>query len=808
MFADGGRPRQFQGAPAIRVLARRERRRCGTRVPIGCRPAVRCLRSAPSLGLALAPGRLRGRGRTAAPIRRPSTSRQSTHGQRLRPRSPSLAVVHAEASAGRDGRADRARRPVRADRVRRLRGRVRDGRRRLERGRRSPTTRRAPSSTAPGRPTASGSSTATRRAASTRTTRSSSPAPTARSAATSRTTRRTTGDPTGRPTGRRSRSTPIATAALLRGYLVDPDGSNLRRIDVDAWVEYPSFSPDGTQIAFMGHAGSRLRASSSRTSRRARSSSSPTRRATTAGRRGRRTARRSRSRRERDDCRFAPPDAECWRGDEPDDEHRDIWLIDADGSNLRRVSPETGQFVAWSPDGQYLLVSGHALYVVRPDGTGRLELRADGHRPAARRHPGLALSPAARRDRLAAVTPSSAIVRPSPAASASVHQAMAEVLLFHHAQGLTPGVRAFADELRAAGHTVHTPDLFDGRTFGVDRRGHGLHQGQRLRRACRERGVRTADDLPGRARLRRVLVRRDDRRRSSPRPGPAPAARCCSTRAIPISGEWAFGPWPDGVPVQIHGMDNDPIFVGEGDIDAAREIVEKVDDAELFLYPGDQHYFADSSLPSYDADATALLTRAGARVPGPRLTWRHRGPVEHAQRPQRVPAARLALAVVHLEVGLRPRGRSRAAIDRRHRACPRRASIASATRSSGVDARRRAGTPARAGRRRSTRSGTRTRARSGSITSPVDFRRNSRRSSMYSSPAAAGRGHLRRPADRPLVLEQALDDVDRRPERRHGRAVLDLAVPAAVGELLAEQPVDERRHVHAEVRRRSRRRCR
>ena len=78
---------------------------------------------------------------------------------------------------------------------------------------------------------------------------------------------------------------------------------------------------------------------------------------------------------------------------------------------------------------------------------------------------------------------------------------------------------------------------------------------------------------------------------------------------IPISGEWAFGPWPEGVPVQIHGMNNDPIFVGDGDIDAAREIVETADDAELFLYPGDQHYFADSSLRSYDAAATALLTQ-------------------------------------------------------------------------------------------------------------------------------------------------------------------------------------------------------
>jgi dienelactone hydrolase len=56
-------------------------------------------------------------------------------------------------------------------------------------------------------------------------------------------------------------------------------------------------------------------------------------------------------------------------------------------------------------------------------------------------------------------------------------------------------------------------------------------------------------------------------------------------------------------------MDADPIFVGEGDVDAAREIVAAVDDAELFLYPGDQHYFADSSLPSYDAEATDLLTQ-------------------------------------------------------------------------------------------------------------------------------------------------------------------------------------------------------
>jgi dienelactone hydrolase len=184
---------------------------------------------------------------------------------------------------------------------------------------------------------------------------------------------------------------------------------------------------------------------------------------------------------------------------------------------------------------------------------------------------------------------------------------MTEVLLFHHAQGLTPGVRAFADELRAAGNAVHTPDLYDGRTFDTLDEGMAHAKGLGFDDIL-ERAVRTADDLPADIVYAGFSL------------GEMAAQKLAQTRAgargallfyscIPISGEWAFGPWPDGVPVQIHGMDADPIFVGEGDIDAAREIVANVEDAELFLYPGDQHYFADSSLPSYDAEATALLTR-------------------------------------------------------------------------------------------------------------------------------------------------------------------------------------------------------
>jgi dienelactone hydrolase len=183
---------------------------------------------------------------------------------------------------------------------------------------------------------------------------------------------------------------------------------------------------------------------------------------------------------------------------------------------------------------------------------------------------------------------------------------VANVLLFHHAQGLTPGVIEYADRLRAAGHTVHTPDLFDGRTF--DSLETGLAHVEEIGfEDMQEKGVRIADDLP--AELVYIgfsLGVLAAQKLAQTRPGARGAVLCYS--CLPVSGEWAIGPWPKGVPVQVHGMDADPIFVGEGDIEAARELVASADDAELFLYPGDQHYFADSSLPSYDPEATELMT--------------------------------------------------------------------------------------------------------------------------------------------------------------------------------------------------------
>lgn len=182
---------------------------------------------------------------------------------------------------------------------------------------------------------------------------------------------------------------------------------------------------------------------------------------------------------------------------------------------------------------------------------------------------------------------------------------MAEVLLFHHAQGQTAGFLAFADDLRRAGHTVHAPDLYDSRTFDVLDDG-VAYAGEIGFDNLLERGVRAAEGLPAALVYAGFSL------------GVMPAQKLAQTRAgargallfhscLPVS---EFGTaWPADVPVQVHSMDADPWFVGEGDIEAARALVASTPQAELFLYPGDQHLFADSSLPSYDADAAALLRR-------------------------------------------------------------------------------------------------------------------------------------------------------------------------------------------------------
>ena len=178
---------------------------------------------------------------------------------------------------------------------------------------------------------------------------------------------------------------------------------------------------------------------------------------------------------------------------------------------------------------------------------------------------------------------------------------MTEILLFHHAQGQIRGFLAFADALRAAGHVVHAPDLYDGKTFSDLDEGVGYAKDVGFA-TIGERGRLAADGLPSELVYAGFSL------------GAMPAQELAQTRpgakgallfhaAFPAS-EFG-GSWPPGVPLQIHMMEDDEWSLE--DLPAARELVQSLDGAELFLYPGDRHLFADSSLPDYDEGAAKLL---------------------------------------------------------------------------------------------------------------------------------------------------------------------------------------------------------
>ena len=176
---------------------------------------------------------------------------------------------------------------------------------------------------------------------------------------------------------------------------------------------------------------------------------------------------------------------------------------------------------------------------------------------------------------------------------------MAEILLFHHIQGLTSGVHAFADRLRAAGHTVHTPDSFEGRTFGSIEEG-AAYAGEVGFAAMRDRSVRHADGLPhdlvyagfslGVMAAQTLL---------QSRPG-ARAGLFFHGFADPSN----FGEWP-GLPVQVHAMDDDEFWLE--DKEAAESAAKTHDGIEIFTYPGSGHLFTDDSLADHDAAATDLV---------------------------------------------------------------------------------------------------------------------------------------------------------------------------------------------------------
>jgi dienelactone hydrolase len=177
---------------------------------------------------------------------------------------------------------------------------------------------------------------------------------------------------------------------------------------------------------------------------------------------------------------------------------------------------------------------------------------------------------------------------------------MTSVVLFHHAQGLTDGVRRFADRLSAAGHDVVLPDLYDGATFAT--LDEGVAHAQRIGfDQVVERGVAAADGLPAESVYAGLSL------------GVLPAQRLAQTRAgalgalllssaVPAA---EFGSWPAGVGLQLHLVEHDP--VAEEDRPAAEELARTVDGAQLYLYPGTGHLVVDDGLTEYDAAATDLI---------------------------------------------------------------------------------------------------------------------------------------------------------------------------------------------------------
>jgi len=174
------------------------------------------------------------------------------------------------------------------------------------------------------------------------------------------------------------------------------------------------------------------------------------------------------------------------------------------------------------------------------------------------------------------------------------------ILLFHHAQGQTKGFLAFADWLRAAGHTVHAPDLYEGKTFATVDEGVAHAQKVGFGEIIR-RGVASAESLP------RDIVH------AGFSLGVLPAQQLTQTRAGARGALFyhgcappaEFGAWPAGMPAEIHMMEKDK-WLAE-DLDAAIALAKEVPTVKLWLYPGSGHLFADTGSPDYDEAAAALL---------------------------------------------------------------------------------------------------------------------------------------------------------------------------------------------------------
>lgn len=188
---------------------------------------------------------------------------------------------------------------------------------------------------------------------------------------------------------------------------------------------------------------------------------------------------------------------------------------------------------------------------------------------------------------------------------------MAEIVLFHSALGLRPGVTAAADRLREVGHTVYVPDYYDGEVF--DDLDDGLRKRDELGYAeIARRAKEAVADLPaGLVFAGFSLGTLPAELLAAARPGVRGALLMHGALPVEELGGFGVERWPAGAPVQVHYAAEDP-WVEAEEVAALGGAVKGAGAAFAeHTYPGSGHLFTDPDLPEYDrASSEAMWRRA------------------------------------------------------------------------------------------------------------------------------------------------------------------------------------------------------
>ncbi len=175
---------------------------------------------------------------------------------------------------------------------------------------------------------------------------------------------------------------------------------------------------------------------------------------------------------------------------------------------------------------------------------------------------------------------------------------MATVVLFHSALGLTGHLRQWADILEQDGHTVLTPDLFDGHTFTdldagvdhVDAEGveHWVARAREL--TARVQGPRIYAGFSLGGAVAEILALTE------------PDAAGLVVMHGAISPAWfEIHEWPVDLVAQLHYAARDP-WVDADDNAAFLELAGEA--CEEFVYPGEGHLFGFEGWHEYDEVAS------------------------------------------------------------------------------------------------------------------------------------------------------------------------------------------------------------